>query len=66
MPRFTPRYPNQVTVPQEVVSLKNKHIIDIISGGWAFYGLDSCGSVYMWGTVSNPMRTIVTYYFNSS
>ncbi|KAI8647833.1 regulator of chromosome condensation 1/beta-lactamase-inhibitor protein II [Parasitella parasitica] len=51
MPRFTQRYPAQVTVPQEVLSLANKHIIDISSGGWSFYALDISGSVYMWGTM---------------
>ncbi|CEP16394.1 hypothetical protein [Parasitella parasitica] len=54
-PRFTQRYPNQVTVPQEVLALANKHIIDIISGGWSFYALDISGSVYMWGTMQQDI-----------
>ncbi|CAO0803495.1 unnamed protein product [Mucor circinelloides] len=55
MPRFTARYPNQVTVPQEVASLKDKHIIDITSGGWSIHALQTTGSVYMWGTMQQDI-----------
>ncbi|KAI8977033.1 regulator of chromosome condensation 1/beta-lactamase-inhibitor protein II [Mycotypha africana] len=54
-PRMISRRPNRVTVPQELVALRNKCIIDIASGGWSFHALDTAGSVWTWGTMQQDI-----------
>ncbi|KAI9277305.1 regulator of chromosome condensation 1/beta-lactamase-inhibitor protein II [Phascolomyces articulosus] len=35
--------------PQELVSLRGKGIVDIVSSGWGFHALDRHGRVWLWG-----------------
>ncbi|KAI7903732.1 regulator of chromosome condensation 1/beta-lactamase-inhibitor protein II [Cokeromyces recurvatus] len=50
-------YSSEVTIPQEVTSLRNKSIIDITSGGWSFHALDTSGFVWMWGTIQQGITS---------
>ncbi|CAO3596202.1 unnamed protein product [Absidia cylindrospora] len=46
-------FPNSesVSTPLELTSLRGKHIVDIVAGGWSFHALDKDGGVWMWGTL---------------
>ncbi|KAI8367586.1 regulator of chromosome condensation 1/beta-lactamase-inhibitor protein II [Radiomyces spectabilis] len=44
-----------VPEPRELVSLRNKGIVDIVAGGWSFHALDRYGHVWMWGTMQEDV-----------
>ncbi|KAI9484406.1 regulator of chromosome condensation 1/beta-lactamase-inhibitor protein II [Zychaea mexicana] len=41
--------------PQELVALRGKGIVDILSGGWSFHALDRHGRVWLWGRMHGDM-----------
>ena len=43
-----------ITAPEELVSLRGKGIVDIVSSGWGFHALDRHGHVWLWGRVKYP------------
>ncbi|KAI8144748.1 regulator of chromosome condensation 1/beta-lactamase-inhibitor protein II [Fennellomyces sp. T-0311] len=43
------------TTPTELVSLRGKGIVDILSGGWSFHALDRHGRVWCWGRMHGDM-----------
>ncbi|KAI7868257.1 regulator of chromosome condensation 1/beta-lactamase-inhibitor protein II [Spinellus fusiger] len=40
-----------VSTPKELISLRGKGIVTLLSGGWSFHALDKEGRVWMWGTM---------------
>ncbi|KAI7855413.1 regulator of chromosome condensation 1/beta-lactamase-inhibitor protein II [Circinella umbellata] len=55
--RIRNRYARQadVTAPKELVSLRGKGIVDIVSSGWGFHALDRHGHVWLWGRMHGDM-----------
>ncbi|KAI9277471.1 regulator of chromosome condensation 1/beta-lactamase-inhibitor protein II [Sporodiniella umbellata] len=47
---------SRVTKPKELVALKGKGIVDIVSGGWSFHALDKEGHIWFWGRMTNEQH----------
>ncbi|KAG0166620.1 hypothetical protein DFQ28_003033 [Apophysomyces sp. BC1034] len=50
----------EVASPRELIALRGKGIVDIMSGGWSFHALDRHGRVWMWGTLQEEIPVSVS------
>ncbi|KAI8993556.1 regulator of chromosome condensation 1/beta-lactamase-inhibitor protein II [Pilobolus umbonatus] len=41
-----------VQTPSEIVELRHKGIVDIVSGGWSFHAVCASGLIYTWGIIN--------------